>query len=83
MIALPSYPDSTTTMVTVRVNADYLVQVREEKARLRRIRNDRMKALKREIQVAKRKLREHDHLLAELRSLERDLLKEMEEDARR
>jgi hypothetical protein len=55
----------------------------EQKAKLRRAREDRIRSLKREIQVARSRMREHDHLLAELRSLEKERVDEMREIARR
>jgi ribosomal protein S14 len=57
-------------------------QAKEAKAKLRREREGRIKQLKREIQVARQRLREHDHLLAELHALERDRVKELEEESR-
>jgi hypothetical protein len=55
----------------------------EQQAKRRRAREDRIRSLRREIQVAKSRMREHDHLLAELRDLEKDRADEMREFARR
>jgi hypothetical protein len=55
----------------------------EQQAKQRRAREDRIRSLRREIQVAKSRMREHDHLLAEMRDLEKDRADEMRETARR
>ena len=70
-------------MYAYNPTAEDVRQREAERGRLRRIREDRIRTLKREVMIAKRKLREHDHLLAELRSLERDRAQEMEEELRR
>jgi hypothetical protein len=53
-----------------------------EKTRLRRIRESRIRALKREIQMARTRLREYDHFLAELHDLEKDRVDELRETER-
>ena len=43
-----------------------------QRVKLARWRDNRIASLKREIQVAKQRMREYDHFLAELQQLERD-----------
>ena len=58
-------------------------EVQQRKTKYQQERGIRIKVLKREIQVAKQRLREYDHLLAELRSLEKEELDELKESLRR
>ncbi len=52
-------------------------RARAERAKQSRAREARIRALKRDIQRAKQRLREYDHFLAELGQLERDRAEEL------
>lgn len=58
---------------------EWLIAQRRAREKLSQVRRDRIRALVREIQIAKRKLREYDHLQAELRKLEREQKQEQDE----